>query len=261
VNQVMRDLTGCAIGSRCPLASKRHSQAWLREVVLVLRARGLCAGQHEPGHTDEIAVSKDRRSRREGYHVFGGFDGKGPVPAGRPPRLVVWAPGAVRQTYAAPPVGPAPAPPVPPPPAPPSGACPAAPCPAREWTRETLPDGWDSALIGKPAYHINSRTYVGADRDTTPKITRNEAYCVSIGYDHPPIAECPVRPDGHPEREAVERWLLYGGFARQGRKGETAETCAPKHDNPAMFHEGTSNCRVCNARPDGDPLQVCTPWF
>lgn len=277
VNETLAEVTGCSIGSRCVL--RVGQQAFHAHVNAALRAKGLCAGQHEP-NSDEIAVSTGPAAIRQSYKIYMGFQGDGPIPPGEVERTVVWFPGGARQAYLpgvsdvsgdlppAPTPSPSPAPgpsPTPAPAPPTSDACPIAPCPIREWTRETLPEGWGDNEIGRPAYKINSTTYAGGpDRDTTPVVKRQLAFCQSIGFNNPnepPRAECPVRPDGHPEREAVERWLLYGGFVRQGRNGETAESCAPRHDNPAMFHEGTGNCRQCNARPNGDPLQVCTDWY
>lgn len=267
VNAAMAKRTGCSIGSRCILTVTL--QQWQASIEAELRASGLCAGQHYPS-TDEIAVATNADAIWQAYKIGAGDDSEGPVPPGGVPRTVVWFPGGARRAYLAPGgSSPAPTPPAPPSPTPPlppsSGACPFAPCPIREWTRETLPDGWDSALIGKPALKINSATYAGGpDRDATPVTIRQLTYCQSIGYDNPnqpPRAECPMRPDGHPQREALEAWALYGGFQRQGRNGETAASCAPRHNNPAMFREGTGNCRQCNARPDGDPLQICTEWF
>jgi hypothetical protein len=92
VNAVMVELTGCGVGSSCPITGLPGAdagevcQSWFTVVNEALRARGLCAGQHELGSTDEIAVSNTGCDGRwYGYHVcyYGG-------PA------VVWNPGARR---------------------------------------------------------------------------------------------------------------------------------------------------------------------
>jgi hypothetical protein len=94
-------------------------------------------------------------------------------------------------------------------------------------------------------------------------VLRNEPYCRSIGLSRPDQlrAECPVRPDGHPERQAVEAWLLYGGPVRQGLYPENAYSCGLGIDNPFMGRAGTGSCRICNSKPDGDPDQICSDWY
>lgn len=92
VNAVMASLTGCGVGSDCPITGYPGSnayevcQSWFNAVTAALRAQGYCAGLHEVGHTDEIAVSNTCcEGRWYGYHVcnYGG------------PK-VVWNPGARR---------------------------------------------------------------------------------------------------------------------------------------------------------------------
>ena len=98
VDQAMKTLTGCEIGSACPLGNK-PLQVWNREVIGVLRRAGLCAGQHEPQVTDEIAVAGGPRQIREAYHIGAGDDGSGAVPPGGARRTVVWSRGAVREAW------------------------------------------------------------------------------------------------------------------------------------------------------------------
>ncbi|MBL8918255.1 MAG: hypothetical protein JNJ54_05305 [Myxococcaceae bacterium] len=90
VNQVMSQLSGCPIGSDCVLApAYPDAQTWFAAVTAALRARGLCAGQHEVGHTDEIAVSATGCTGLwYGYHAYNYGGGK-----------VVWAPGANRGSW------------------------------------------------------------------------------------------------------------------------------------------------------------------
>jgi hypothetical protein len=91
VNAVMQELTGCGIGSACPITgypgttTEQICQGWFTAVEQKLRDRGLCAGQHETT-SDEIAVSNTGCTGRwYGYHIcnYGG-------------PTVVWNPGARR---------------------------------------------------------------------------------------------------------------------------------------------------------------------
>ena len=90
VNSVMQQLSGCPVGSDCPIgATYPTAQSWFDAVNVALRARGLCAGQHEEGHTDEIAVSDSGCTGLwYGFHVFNYGGSK-----------VVWAPGAQRGSW------------------------------------------------------------------------------------------------------------------------------------------------------------------
>ena len=96
VNAVMVGLTGCGVSSDCPITGFAGStadeicQSWFAAVTAELRAQGYCAGQHEVGATDEIAVSKTGCTGKwYGYHIcnYGG------------PK-VVWNPGARRGWWA-----------------------------------------------------------------------------------------------------------------------------------------------------------------
>lgn len=92
VNSAMQSLTGCPVGSSCPLGAmypgartEEQCAKWFEAVNAKLREQGLCAGLHEPG-SDEIAVSNTGCTGKwYGYHVC--FYG-GPS--------VVWNPGARR---------------------------------------------------------------------------------------------------------------------------------------------------------------------
>jgi hypothetical protein len=90
VTEVMVELTGCPPGSDCRVGDGDNPhlvcQDWFARVNQRLRQRGLCAGLHVEGHTDEIAVSNTGcRGRWYGYHIcsYGGMS-------------VVWMPGARR---------------------------------------------------------------------------------------------------------------------------------------------------------------------
>ncbi|MCC6523405.1 MAG: hypothetical protein IT373_12170 [Polyangiaceae bacterium] len=96
VNAAMVALTGCGVSSDCPLTGfggatvDETCQIWFAAVTAALRAQGYCAGQHEVGYTDEIAVSNTGCDGKwYGYHIcnYGG------------PK-VVWSPGARRGWWA-----------------------------------------------------------------------------------------------------------------------------------------------------------------
>lgn len=147
------------------------------------------------------------------------------------------------------------------PPPPVSDACPALPCPLREWTADTLPPGWGDNEIGNAAWKWNAKLHTMGNADSTPVCVRQEPFCREIGLspyaDGTPRASCPMRPDGHADRVAVETWLLRGGPVREGRNGMTRESCAPNNtDNPFAFLAGTGNCRICDT-----PGVTCSDWF
>lgn len=147
------------------------------------------------------------------------------------------------------------APPVEPPPV--TDTCPHAPCPDRVWTAETLPDGWGEDAIGTARWHFNVHIHTMGNYDSTAVTDRNEPYCASIGMspmgDGTLRASCPMRPDGHVDREDVENWLLEGGPVVEGRNGQNCK--ANNNDNPFAFLAGTGNCRICNT-----PKTVCSEW-
>jgi hypothetical protein len=258
INQAMKERTGCEVGSRCIL--NETPQQWFDRVCVTLRSKGYSCGQAEIGESDEINARKDADPGCDwqAWHVA--FYGT--------PTTVVWAKpgvactpgecsagvGAYRGTWRLKPEYCEDAPPPPPV----ADACPYAPCPTREWTAETLPDGWGEGEIGKPAYQINAHRHTMGNADSTPVVIRQEPFCRSIGMspyaDGQPRASCPVRPDGHSERDEVEAWLLYGGPVRDSRNGQD---CRPNNtDNPYAFLAGTGNCRMCNT-----PKTACSEWF
>jgi hypothetical protein len=89
VNLVMEALSGCPRGSDCFIGDRYNDQTWFAAVTAELRTRGFCAGQHEVGHTDEIAVSSTGCTGLwYGYHVFNYGGAK-----------VVWNNGAQRGSW------------------------------------------------------------------------------------------------------------------------------------------------------------------
>jgi hypothetical protein len=83
----MADISGCNPGSDCPIGDTYpDAQNWFLDVAAALRSQGFCAGQHELGYTDEIAVSNTGCTGRWfGYHIYNYGGSK-----------VVWNPGAQR---------------------------------------------------------------------------------------------------------------------------------------------------------------------
>jgi hypothetical protein len=132
--------------------------------------------------------------------------------------------------------------PGPTPPGPVVDKCPFEPCPAREWTAETLPPGWGEDQIGKPAYQFNSKPHTMQNCDSTPLIVRQCGFCNEVMND-PARCSCPVRPDGHPQRVAVENWLLYGGPVRISRNGAD---CTPNNTDNPFAYLNSPDCKLCN---------------
>jgi len=251
VNQAILNVYGCD-GGRCVVTGGRFLVQ--RKIIDELRRMGLCAGQHDPGTgpnnygTDEIAVATSPTAVREGFRVYAGpAVGSGTLilsPQGQAP---AWFPAG-----AAPP---------PPPPPPPTGSCPIAPCPDLVWTEATLPDGWSSDEIGRPRLQFNTSTYVGRWKDNTLVVVRNEPYCASIGMspmaDGQPRAACPLRPDGHTDREVLEAWASQG-FRLESQNGAT---CVAHPSNPVMFEPNGGNCRLCTVRTFKEDKPLCGGWF
>lgn len=175
VNAAIFAVYGCD-GGRCVVQDGRQEAQ--RKIIERLRQVGLCAGQHEPGVTDEISVSTSTTAVRESYHVYAGpLEGPG---------TLVLSPQAVRPAYAAPgtiPQAPQPTPP-------PSGACGApAPPPLHSFVVHVrdVRDGWQWV-------------------DSTP-LVEGAAYCAAIGYSRNP---CPIRMEGAADRLECERLVLGG---------------------------------------------------
>jgi hypothetical protein len=87
INAALKTLTGCEVNSDCRVPW--GDQAFFAAVAAELRKQGLCAGQHDEGATDEIAVGA-RPGEVEGHHVYNYGGGR-----------VAWAPGSYRDTWVA----------------------------------------------------------------------------------------------------------------------------------------------------------------
>lgn len=125
-------------------------------------------------------------------------------------------------------------------PDPPATTCPAQPCPDRS----------------KGAWQLKCKVHGRDKADCTPVTVRQEPFCRAIGMS--PMADgtlragCPMRPDGHPERSAVEAWVT-GGTKLEARNGATCELV---DGNPFQFWQAGGNCRLCSA--DG---LTCGEWM
>jgi hypothetical protein len=73
-----------------------------------------------------------------------------------------------------------------------------------------------------PVAFFNAKIHIkGADYwtlDSTPMVGPDRPYCNSVGFSGRDF--CPVRPEGHPERQACEAWRV-GNAADTGRPGPT----------------------------------------
>ncbi len=198
VNAAMAALRpDCQVGGTCLLGDE-PLQAWMRRVAVELRRRGLCAGQHEPGVTDELAVATTAAAPREGWHVAAGNDSPGPVPPGGVRRTVVWAPGAARGAYAVPAA---------PSPSPTPGPTPTvAPTPTPGPTVEACAAPRPPALA-KIKVKVHMRTKRQTLVDSTPLIGPDAAYCRLIGYTDG-RSFCPTRTEGQPDRGACEHQVM-----------------------------------------------------
>jgi hypothetical protein len=87
INRALKATTGCDVRSDCRV--RMSDQDFFATVAAELRKGGLCAGQHDDGATDEIAVGSSP-GEVEGYHVYNYGGGR-----------VAWAPGSYRDTWIA----------------------------------------------------------------------------------------------------------------------------------------------------------------
>ncbi len=161
----------CQGGGTCLLGDMTRRQ-WHALVIAELRKAGVCAGEHIPGVTDEIAVSTSTMAPREGWHIFAGDDSDGPVPPGKTRRTVGWkATGA----YAAP-----------------HGEVCGAPIPPR---------------LGKVKVKVHIRTKRQTLIDSTPLVGPNAAYCQAIGFKDG-RQFCAVRVENSVDRPACEHLVM-----------------------------------------------------
>ncbi len=196
-------------------------------IAIELKSAGVAAGQSitkSGQRSDCIFVNRTSTNLWEETHLFDYARG-----------CVATGPNAIKGVYVR---GASP----PPPP-----QCPFQPCPLKVF-----------ADTGAPHWKFNAKPHTMQNCDSTPVEIKNCPYCKAIGMGElspgVPRCDCPVRPDDHPERRAVEAWLLDGGAVRDSRNGQD---CRPNNtDNPMAFLCGTGNCRNCNST-----RTVCTVWF
>jgi hypothetical protein len=119
------------------------------------------------------------------------------------------------------------------------------------------------APVPPPVSRINVKVHGrGDDRtllDSTPLVGPDVVYCRAIGYDDG-RAFCPVRPEGHPERQACEA-ARVGRASDTGRPGPTwsadgkrcngpdgGASCLNHPDNQYLvFAYGSGTFRACAA--------------
>ena len=93
-----------------------------------------------------------------------------------------------------------------------------------------------------PVYRFRVHVYVQnqdtTSLDSTP-LVRDAIYCAQIGY--PDRVECPVRPEGSPERVACETWAV--GYAQDsGRAGPTWTFHTDEHPDGVYCTGKGSGC-------------------
>jgi len=173
VNHSMQMLTGCDVGSDCRTGSS--PQEWQARVVLSLRDHGFCAGQHEMGVTDEIAVACDILSADDMNCLSATcstfWEGKHVANFSSPDNAkVVWSPGADRDSWKPSGCEPNPTPtptptplPTPGPTPTPGPACPIPP-PGDDWIGDLKPESGQNldltVWVGNPT-HTKDKPYVG----------------------------------------------------------------------------------------------------
>lgn len=99
--------------------------------------------------------------------------------------------------------------------------------------------------VPPPIGRVNVKVHSGALLDATPLVGPDTAYCAAIGYTDG-RAFCPVRPDGHPEREACEA-LRVGRAADTGRIGPTWSANGQRC-------QGRGTAAPCENHPDNQYL-------
>jgi hypothetical protein len=126
----------------------------------------------------------------------------------------------------------------------PTPAATPAPTPAPTPTPST---GRCGAPVPAPVSRMNVKIHIrGANRyilDSTPLVGPDAAYCAEIGFTDGRLW-CPVRPEGAPDREACEEYVM--GFAKDSKRqgptwylnGElcTATKCENHEDNQYLLY-------------------------
>lgn len=266
VNAAMHRLVPrCDIGSDC-IINEYTQQSWFAAVGAELRKTGLCAG---PGG-DEMQVALLRSNPWQNFHIFAGDDSPTlPAPPGAR-RTVNWSPNSWRGSWVAPGGT---TPPIPPDPTqPPVAGC-SAPLPPKVWTAETIPPGFDPALVGQTRYIIGCSPHSGVI-DCTAQNVRACDYCAAIGMGEAGgqiRCGCPVRNECKPaeqtppqnfkceERVACEAYLTSGTVL----ESKNGAVCEFANGNSFQFKPNNGNCRLCgvNGTTYNGERQGCGGWF
>ena len=213
VNKAMSDLTGCAVGTTCPVSV--HVDTWFSLVCDQLNEMGFCCGRHRdnPGGSDQISVKKDDfcdGGIHENYRVIN------PQHNG-----VRWYPSAALDAWkveceTTPP--------------PPSDVCPDPPPNTDKMKFQKKEEGryldttW--ITVNQPAW-CASIGYCCMPGTGTPPNTCGSQGCI-------PRGGCPVWGDGHGDRPACEKKLCDQKWECNGEpyppyKGNVAQTDCRGH--------------------------------
>jgi len=259
VMAVLVDLSGCPEGSDCPLPGFTQ-QSWQERVSATLRdpvemsrilhrtvERGLCAGQHEDGVTDEITVSTECTQRWEGYKVFActprrptdppDFDtcpvlGRGKVRWAIPTLGYVPAGSCLPST---PPPTPGPTPTPTPVPTPVPGACPIA-APGENWLGDLKPHG-------------------GQQLDLTPWVG-NPTHQPNNPWPGCGVNRCPLSAEKGPIAAACQRALF--GDPVWGTSGGECSVFPPNPDSLMTVKVASGSCALFVHGSAGSPM--LGPW-
>jgi hypothetical protein len=213
VNKAMAELSGCAVGTDCPITF--GPDPWMKLVCDKLCELGLNCGRHNdtpPGATDQISVKKGSfcdGEVHENYQIYN-YGGK----------KVRWAPGGQQDGWIL---------------SPDSVACEGSPPPPSGECPLPHPD------VNRMKFTSSEK---GSHLDTTWITVGQPEFCASIGYccmpgtgtppntcDSPgciPRGGCPVRGDGSPIRPVCEAELCNQKWECNG------QPYPPYRGNPAQ---------------------------
>lgn len=220
VNGVMSNLSGCSVGSDCPLPYEPDE--WMGMVNERLREMGYCAGRHNetpPGATDQISVSNagsfcDIPSQNFQIYNYGGNKAR-------------WSPGAYQGAWEILPQDCATGP------EPPVGDCPA-PIPPKVGKFNVKPHGnWIDAT--SKYYNGQAQRWDG---------TTIAGYCAAIQN---PNLWCPARNEGNEFRQVCDRVGVSGSDTGKPlwRASQGGVTVNPNNDWQAKCNGNCDWIEAC----------------
>jgi len=233
VNKVMAELSGCAVGTDCPITF--HPDLWMALVCGELCDLGVNCGRHDnepPGASDQISVTRGSfcdGTRHENYSVYN-YGGK----------KVRWAPGGTQDAWIVNPNTP---------------ACQAGPQPTPP------PPSSDCAKPDSCGEHFQLAYHQGVI-DSTYTVNGCCDYCAEIGLPcmpgtgpEPPCTPrcgCPILPEGHPDRTEEERKCI--GVQKWWCNDIQLEPCGATR-NPNCITANPAQA-ICNGH-----VKTCTEWM